>query len=268
MNKNLIQCTKEQHDVLLEYLRQEAERNIFIIADIINYGFDSDMQSVWADLKDEECSAVYLWFCNNLLIYSKKEKLNSESLGTILSMKKPDQVMAKRVHLEQICSMSMELDRDYEIKSKELLALRNPIVEESCRLEFPYRVGQVQDTDSIYEFLQSGELAPLYRSKEMIKRRMETGDGVHLLIEEENELVAQINSAAKTPYSVMLGGLFTQMKHRGRGMASYLVTVLCQEMLRDERIPCLISTASKECNLFYKLGFEKVDEFTTLEPRN
>ncbi len=272
MNKSLIQCTKENQEVLLDYLKQEAERNIFMIADIMNYGFDSDMQSVWADMVDGKCSAVYLWFCNNLLIYSKKAMLESASLDVILSMKKLDQVMAKRTHLEQICSISMKIGRDYEIKSKELLALRNPVVEDSERdserREFSHRVGQVQDTDSIYEFLQSGELAPLYRSREMIESRIETGDGVHLLIEEGDQLVAQINSAAKTPYSVMLGGLFTQMKHRGEGMASYLVAVLCQEMLRSNRIPCIITMAPKADNLFYKLGFEKVDDFTTLEPKN
>ncbi len=75
----------------------------------------------------------------------------------------------------------------------------------------------MSDTDRIYDFLQSGELAPLYRSKDMIEKRIETGEGVHYLMEEGSQLIAQINSAASTPYSAMIGGLYTKPEYRGQG---------------------------------------------------
>lgn len=263
----MLRCTNAHKELLLNYLKQEAECNIFMIADIMNYGFDSDVQSVWADIEEEKCNAVYLWFCNNLLIYSHKETLNVVSLETILDMKKPDQIMAKRKILEQILSVMKSDNKNYSLKSKQLLALKTPIRNASNQTEYPCRSGEYSDIDKIYDFLQSGELAPLYRSKAMIEKRIEIGEGVHLLIEVEGDIVAQINSAASTPYSVMLGGLFTKTSYRRKGMAGYLVTQLCQQMFEEHRIPCLISDVEKEQNLFYKLGFEKVEDFTTLEPK-
>ncbi len=265
MNKKMIRCTQEHRDRLLEYLKLESERNIFLIADIINYGFQNEIQSVWGEFEGDKCCAVYLWFCNNLLIYSHDDILELQSLGEIISMKRPDQVMAKRVHLEQVNRML----EGYEIKSRELLALHQSGVNEIEEVKdkrFACRIAEQKDVDTIYDFLQSGELAPLYRAKAMIENRIGTGEGVHYLIEDAGELVAQINSAASTPYSAMIGGLFTKASHRGEGMASYLISTLCEKIKSENKVPCLISTAPIEQNLFYKLGFEKVEDFTTLEP--
>lgn len=269
MNQKIILCGEDQKDRLLTYLREEPVRNTFLIGDIINYGFTSDVQQVWADFEQQECEAVYLWFCKNLLIYSHNQHLNLESLETIISMKKPDQIMAKRSHLEQI----QPLLKGYEIRSKQLLGLDSEleIPEEDQNLGLgqgeQVRIAQLSDVDTIYEFLQSGELGPLYRAKEMIEKRIETQEGVHYLIERDGALIGQINSAASTPDSTMIGGLFVKPEFRGHGRGRYLVRKLCENIQGSGRIPCLISTADENKNLFYELGFQWIGEFTTLEPQ-
>lgn len=100
-----------------------------------------------------------------------------------------------------------------------------------------------------------------------IWKRLETGEGTHYLIEKEDVLVAQINSAAATPYSAMIGGLFTNISNRGNGLASYLVDKLSEKLVDEGKIPCLISNYDSKDNLFLDLGFEKIGEFTTLEPK-
>lgn len=262
MNK-LIKCEEEHRETLLEYLKQEAVRNTFLIGDIMNYGFGSEMQQVWMDMEEEACQAVYLWFCNNLLIYSHKGVLNAESIALLLGLKVPDQVMAKSVHLQQMHPFL----EGYQMKSKTLLALiaTEKVFEDD--IVFSYRKGTLEDVDRIYEFLQSGELAPLYRSREMIEKRIETGEGVHLLVEEGGEIIAHVNSAATTPYSTMIGGLFTRLDDRGKGLGSFLTKCISREIIESNRIPCLISAQEVEHNLLYNVGFEKVEEFTTLEPK-
>lgn len=265
MNNRLEKCDASREQSLLEYLKQEAVRNTFLIGDIINYGFESEIQEVWADIEGENLEAVYIWFCNNLLIYSHKDILNQEALRYVLEIRHPDQVMARRSHLQQI----QTLLNGYTIKSKFLLVYqqsKNQGERLSNSGTYTYRVGTQADVESIYAFLQSGELAPLYRAKEMIENRIETGEGVHLLMEEDGELVAQINSAAATPYSAMIGGLFTKDEYRGAGRAQYLVESLCQILVGKGLEPCLIATLGETENLFLTAGFREIEEFTTLEP--
>ncbi len=265
MNNRIEKCDASREQSLLEYLKQEAVRNTFLIGDIINYGFESEIQEVWADIDGDSLMAVYIWFCNNLLIYSHKDILDRESLNHILKMRHPDQVMAKRSHLQQIQMML----NGYTIKSKSLLVyqqLENQGEIFDNRSAYTYRIGTQLDVESIYAFLQSGELAPLYRSKEMIAKRIETGEGIHLLMEEDGELVAQINSAAATPYSAMIGGLFTKAEYRSAGRARYLVENLCKILVKKGLEPCLISTLDETENLFLTARFREIEEFTTLEP--
>lgn len=265
MNNRLERCDVSRSDNLIEYLKQEAVRNTFLIGDIINYGFENEIQEVWADIDGKAIEAVYIWFCNNLLIYSHKDILEQESLSRVLEIRHPDQVMAKRSHLQQIQTML----NGYTIKSKSLLGYEqtaNQVESLSNSSVYTYRIGTSADVESIYAFLQSGELAPLYRSKEMIAKRIETGEGVHLLMEEDGELVAQINSAAATPYSAMIGGLFTKDEYRGAGRARYLVDNLCRILVNNGLVPCLISALGETENLFLAEGFREIEEFTTLEP--
>lgn len=238
-------------------------RNTFLIGDIINYGFENEIQQIWADVEDEACQAIYLWFCNNLLIYSHKEVLDQGIMERVVAMKKPDQIMAKRIHLEQIQSV---LD-NYIIKGKLLLGdfrEENSINKEEHL--WKYGIGTLDDVERIYDFLQSGELAPLYRSREMIEKRIETGEGIHLFIEDQGKIVAHVNSAASTQYSTMIGGLYTTKEFRGQGMARFLLGCLCEEIKEEKKVPCMISAQGTEHNLFYRMGLEVVEEFTTLEP--
>ncbi|MFI3212459.1 MAG: GNAT family N-acetyltransferase [Eubacteriales bacterium] len=261
MNRRLTLCRERDQEILLTYLKKDPVRNTFLIGDILNYGFDSEIQSVWADFEYKECKAVYLWFCNNLLIYSEEEKLYEDSMEAILLMKKPSQVMAKKSHLEQ---MQPYLE-SFSIHSKDLFALNNRKKETKTR--YQYKVATNQDANRIYDFLQSGELAPLYAAKEMVEKRIETGEGVHYFMEEEGQIVAHINSAAATPYSVMIGGLFTRAEDRGKGYASFLVEELSKRLVEEGKTPCLISNHLSENNLFLALGFDRIGEFTTLEPK-
>ncbi len=258
----MILCKESEREILIAYLKEEAVRNTFFIGDILNYGFESELQSVWADFDGEDCRAIYLWFCKNLLIYSKEEVLKEPSIKELLEMKKPDQIMAKTCHLNQIHPFL----EGYQLHKKSIYGLENSLEVEKPR-GVNVQKAKRQDADRLYDFLQSGELAPLYRAKKMIEKRLETGEGIHYFIEQEGKIVAQVNSAASTPYTVMIGGVYTAPNYRGNRFASYLVGKLCQELKEEGKIPCLISDAEMniEKNLYVKMGFKRIDDFNMIE---
>lgn len=55
-------CTSKDEKKLLDFLGKEAVFNTFLLADIGNYGFDQEFQTVYADRDGEVVRNVYLRF--------------------------------------------------------------------------------------------------------------------------------------------------------------------------------------------------------------
>lgn len=62
----------------------------------------------------------------------------------------------------------------------------------------------------------------------------------------------------------MIGGVATDLKYRGKGMASVLVSRLCRDIRKEGKQPCLFCDRGEEHNLYKKLGFEKAGVWGTL----
>ena len=58
----IIQCTEKDREMLVSYLKKEPVYNTFILADIEDLGFDSDVQDVYAEVKAENAWASIFAF--------------------------------------------------------------------------------------------------------------------------------------------------------------------------------------------------------------
>ena len=61
-------CTGEDESRLLDFLEKDAVYHTFLLADIRNYGFDQEFQTVYAGLEEERITHVYLKFYGNLIV--------------------------------------------------------------------------------------------------------------------------------------------------------------------------------------------------------
>ena len=271
----IIQCTKEQESQLFNYLKEEAVYNTFLLADIMNYGFDKDFQTVYGEFDENgNCHGVYLRFYENLIVYTKTDdKLSSPVLtneGTLFLNRlfcqwTPAVIMGKA---DTVCAINSLLDTEkYSYSERPLYLLENDtsLIDTN---DFSIHKGTSKDAEDIYRFLASiDEMKTLYSSKEMIADRLENGDGTHYFIKNGNTLIGHANSAAVSIYTVMIGGVATAVKHRNRTYASALVSALCRDILASGKKPCLFCTRNEEHNLFCRLGFFKAGSFGVLERR-
>lgn len=257
-------CTIKDKEVLLEYLNRDTVGNTFILADINDFGFDRDFQTVYADMEEGVCSAVYLIFYENLLLSCAEDKPDMVFLRKLFERKIPDVVMGK----EPCVRMVHELLGGYTMKSRQIYVLDYndfSAVEPDLAGLHIVEAG-LEDVDSVFDFLSGiEELKNLYTSKDMIRDRIRENSGKHYLIRKGDRIIAHANSAAGSRNHVMIGGVGVDPSCRGKKLAGYVVSRLCSEILDQGRSPCLFSSRGEKHNLYVRLGFKPAGGWATLE---
>lgn len=260
----IIKCGKEMEARILTYLEQEAEYNTFLTADIVNFGFDTDFQTVYASMEEDRIRGVFLAFYQNLIVAGRAED-EREFFEEYSREKKPQVIMGKEENVQSFLELAKE---DYIFRKRPLYHLKSDEKLETAEISEDFKIGQPGEEDKIHAFLMSmDEIKGLYRSKKMIQDRLINRDGCHYYLEKDGELIAHGNSTAIGPYSAMIGGISVKPEYRNRGLGGLTVSKVAGELLKLGRIPCLFSEREEEHNLFTRLGFEKAGMWATLERR-
>lgn len=256
----IIQCNAGDQKELLAYLEQEAVCNTFVIADIINYGFEQDFQIVYKQTEDErKIQAIYLKFYNNFIIAGDADFIDMTFIQDYIAKEQPAVIMGKAAIIQKVHQQQPA----YNIQIKPLYSI-NSHTSESGQ-EITVTQASLQDVDRIHEFLMSlDEMKSFYGSKDMIESRIRTGDGRHYFIEQEGRIVAHANSTATNPYTVMIGGVGTVPDKRGLGLAKILVNKLTAEIMDAGKQPCLFCKPEQEHNLYVDLGFKVTGEWAVM----
>lgn len=260
-------CDKDMKPSLLSYLKEEAVYNTFLLADIENYGFDKEFQTVYADLEEGKIKGVYLKFYNNFIVYSKEDQVDEGFLEQWFRNWKPEVVMGKAGTVKKMC----QLLPDYHYKEEYLYLLESQeklnlcFEKEKKKAEGTIQKGTLKDVDRIYQFLMSiDEIKALYGSRDMIEERIKTGDGFHYFLEMDGQIIGHANSAASSPYTAMIGGVATAYGERGKGIAARLVFEAAKDILNQGKTPCLFSKRDQENNVYVRLGFEKAGMWSVM----
>lgn len=253
------ECTEKDRNLLMEYLREEAVYNTFLLADIADFGFDETFQTVYIDEEQGEVKGVYLCFYANFLLYCKKNEVNTEFLEQLFSMYVPDVIMG---NTEDVRKVQWVLS-DYAMESRDLYQFCHP--EELAAETAKIQKAVPEDVDDIFAFLQSiPELKHLYTSKQMIADRIGKNCGTHYIVREDGKIIAHANSAAESEFTTMIGGVSTAEEYRGKGLAGQMVSKLCRDIQERGKQPTLFSIQGEENNLYSRIGFRKIGEWGTL----
>lgn len=242
---------------LLEYLGKEAVYNSFLISDIQNYGFDKPYQQVYAKRGTTlDYEGVYLKYYNNLILAGEPEALDIPFV-TKLAAQGVDTIMGK---VELVRPVSAALNSDSCFTEKSLYSLKS--VDKLPPLDSRVKIAGLADVDEIYEFLMRiPSFRQTYSVKEMIINRIQKNEGMHCFIRGEKGIIAHANSAARTDWTNMLGGIAVEPQYRGKGLATSVTACLCREILSTNREPCVFSEVPEDHSLFVRLGFEEIGKW-------
>lgn len=256
----IIRCSEIHEKQLIDFLKKDMVFNTFIIADIINYGFHTSFQEIYMDFRDKKCTFVYLKFYNNLILAGQNKYLDEVFANKILS----DDISVVMGRAEIVEKLQLNSKEKFVYMEKYMYELKdsNKLKEDIGEV----KIASENDVDRIHKFLMSfDEIKHLYPSKEMILNRIKSKEGVHALIEFNGQIIAHGNSTAKTPYTLMMGGVAVNDNYRGQGMASKIVSALSKIIVDEGRVPCIWSEKTQEESFLSKIGFEEIGKWGTLE---
>lgn len=83
----------------LEKMRAELEQEPYgraILAAVEAYGFDEKFQTVYIDMQEDECRAVYLYLHRSLLLYSSKNQIDIDFIEQMAGFAVPELVAGRQ----------------------------------------------------------------------------------------------------------------------------------------------------------------------------
>ena len=250
---------KRDFPMLLQYLKEGLPYTIFMIADIEKYGFESPFMTIYLGEQEGRLASVFLRFYNNLVLAGEKSALDIDEFRDVVMRHKIRTVMGK---YELIACVAPFLEEGDPVKNEVYYLLNEEkLLTASDGIVF----ATLKDVREIHEFLVSIEgFSVIYKDEEMIRRRLQSGEGLHVFIRENGRIVAHANTAATSAEGAMLGGIGTCLSCRHKGYARKLVAFLSSYLLGKNIRPCAFSSYAVSDSLFTELGFEVVGEWGTI----
>lgn len=241
----ILRCSEKHKDMCLEYLYRDKVRNLFIIGDIINYGFEADFQTVFIDV-DNEIHTVYLVYRANLIVASYDNIIDNAFIEKVLN----------EYGIKSVCGT---VDLVNKIK---LDGFKN----EDCFLAKMEKVKNEIDTSAVKElsvndidsFLDVRSLVFNIKEKEAIESDLINKAGRSFYIKDDNRIVSIASSTAECEGLAMIIGVATIEKYRNQGYATKVVNKLCSELLEEGKTPCLFYNSASAGSIYKALGFEDV----------
>jgi len=262
----------DHFDKIMNLVRKEKEWNIFIIGDIISYGFDSPVVQVWGefDVKDSSIKAVLLQYRKDLLFYTDSPEFDIEGFSNIILNLKFKTFSGKRSavlpfskkikfsqRMEQTFSkLSADSNKDMIALSKEEDEMVKIISKENLNENLDKIEMLVYLYQSIDEFLNPSTYDQIMQDVGLGRSRI-------YYIEEDGIIVSSARTGAELQDMAMVLSVCTMHDYRNKGYASICMKKLCTDLTNEGKSLCLFYNNPAAGRIYKKLGFEELGKWFT-----
>lgn len=249
---------ENEKEWLMERLKQDPSRTMFIYGDIQQNGLETDYQEIWLDEQDDTIGAVLLRYNNNFVFYifdkvydlnGFKERLNDPRINIMSGSK------------SQIDSLPSELSNSFTFRTMyfcECKELKDNVdTPKVIRAQSKDATAIAQSFYSITEF--SDFNTNLEDRAQRMFDKLETQKSRAFIVYDQDKVIAHANTSVETDASVMVGGVFTLPDYRTQGIASQVVYALTKDCLNEGKTPCLFYDNPKAGSIYHRLGYETFD---------
>ncbi|MFZ5354430.1 MAG: GNAT family N-acetyltransferase [Bacillota bacterium] len=248
---------ERDRNILLDFVKNESEINLFIIGDVENDGFDKDFQKLWGEFsKSGELIAVLLKYFDSCIFYSR---LEFDIKGFYEIMQKED---FKLLSGEKSIVEKFEKVHNFSKKRDTYL----------CKLDSKNNLVPLTQKDRLkkVELKDIDRILKLYSlidefenvSAESTKKGFAEGNKRAYYIEENGEMVAIAQTTAENSSSAMIVGVCTHPDYRNMGYATSCMTKLCGELLEEGKSLCLFYNNPKAGSIYKRMGFTDIGMWT------
>ncbi|WAM34203.1 GNAT family N-acetyltransferase [Caldicellulosiruptor morganii] len=265
--------SNDDFETLMNFVRKEKEWNIFIIGDVISYGFDSPVVEVWGefDVVSGNLKAVLLRYRRDLIFYSDCDDWDVDAFCNIVLTTKCKVLSGKKVAIYPFLKALNVMQKREQL----FMRFDGSVDKEKLKLsQEELEKVKIINKDNLEENLEKLELIVyLYQSIEeflnpstfeQLKQDVSLGRSRIYYIEEDGLVVSSARTAAELPDMAMVLSVCTMHEYRSRGYATICMKKLCSDLTEENKSLCLFCDNPKAANIYRKIGFQQIGTWVTL----
>ena len=243
----------EDREPLLDFLYREPAFNLFIISDVINFGFNQPFQEVWGEVDAAGAFKAVLLRYHGHFILSAPEGFDREGFLSIIK-EHPDFALfsgveklvdsllpdlpVRGVHRLRFAQL-VEISRDFTI---------NP--------DLQIFKAEVQNTEEIFQLHKAmEEFRTMPVTIDSLRHKLESKTGRVFYLRENGKMVSMAGTTAENRKAAMVVGVCTAEECRKKGRASACMFHLCREVLSEGKKLYLFYKNPEAGQIYKRLGF-------------
>lgn len=241
---------------LMRYLNNNPYGNLFIIGDLLLYGFDNDVCCFYGEEQSDEFVAVIMKYRDILHIYTdfqtpeigeaicdliKTEKITSINCGE-QTYPLLESVFAKLEIEVDECTLAVYEPNNYEIDTAMVTALRSNEVSK-LREKQTIIFGEKPFDDVV------------------VAAEIESGERLVYVVKVNDDIVAISTALVFTPDAAMIIGVGTIEEYRNNGYASACVKKLVTDLYKNGRKGVLFYLNPVAAKIYQAIGFQELEKY-------
>ncbi|MEI6287767.1 MAG: GNAT family N-acetyltransferase [Bacillota bacterium] len=248
-------CTTD-NDVVMPFLAKEPAKNLFIIGDIYNNGYECEYQECWGDFDaDGKLRAVLLRYYDHYIIAADE---NHDTAGFSAICRQDGKFVNIAGSADSVAIYQQLLDlaqprRFFFAQQNELTDFGTSDIVVECTVP--------GDACVIAALLADIKEFPNPAGAERIKHSIETGEGRYFVVRKNNAIIANAATTAENPYSAMIIAVACAAEYRGKGYATACMRKLCATLHAEGKVPCLFYDNPAAGSIYHKLGFRNIGDW-------
>lgn len=252
---------ENDNERVMDYLKDEAALNLFIIGDIEAFGYESDFQELWGFFgENHDLAAILLRFHNSFIPYASNGAIPVKEFAEIMKSHQDQVFLSGKSDLvekfENISGLALgkkQLTYFAECKTDEYFGFTD------CDI----KTANPEDVDRIIE-LRAGieEFHPNPNAREILLQSMKTGTGRTYYLELDGQMVASASTAAENSMSAMIVGVCTHKDYRRKGLATAVMQKLFKDVMDEGKLLCLFYDNPEAGRIYKRMGFVDIGMWT------
>ena len=251
-------CNEQDRAQLMQFISKRPAENLFMIGDIEAYGFEHDIQTVWAQYEGEELIAVMLLFTSNHILYSEGEYDAKGFAEIILTYKGRFEISGLQEVVKQIRPhIPNDTYRDVETYYAKCEKLAYSIEENDysdvVKLQPEEYEENIELLRSIPEFKNGN-----FSVESRVRAEKDKTGRTYIIRNEHGVMTSSATATAENSQSAMIVGVGTRPGYEKRGYATKIVEKLATDLLSEQKIVCLFYHNPKAGAIYKRIGFKDI----------